>query len=94
MPTARSSVRPDQVSVSYRTIGELKLDSRNARVHSAAQVRQLAASIEAFGFNVPILVDAHDNVLAGHGRLLACKRLGYVQVPTIRLDHLSEAQAA
>ena len=93
MPTARSSVCPNQVSVSYRTIGELKLDPRNARVHSAAQVRQLAASIEAFGFNVPILVDAQDNVLAGHGRLLACKRLGYVQVPTIRLDHLSEAQA-
>jgi len=93
MPTARSSVCPNQVSVSYRTIGELKLDPRNARVHSAAQVRQLAASIEAFGFNVPILVDAQDNVLAGHGRLLACKRLGYVQVPTIRLEHLSEAQA-
>ena len=48
MPTARSGVRPE-VSVSYRTIGELKLDPRNARIHSAAQVRQLAASIEAFG---------------------------------------------
>src|SRR5262249_20612632 len=70
-----------------------KPDPRNARVHSKAQVRQLAASIEAFGFNVPILVDALDNVLAGHARLLACKQLGYAQVPTIRLEHLSAAQS-
>src|SRR5689334_9048744 len=93
MSSSRSNARADRVSVSYRSIGELKPDPRNARMHSKAQVRQLAASIEAFGFNVPILVDGQDNVLAGHARLLACKQLGNAQVPTIRLEHLSAAQA-
>jgi DNA modification methylase len=51
-----------------------------------------AGSIEAFGFNVPILVDADLNVIAGHGRLLACKRLGWSEITTIRLEHLSESQ--
>jgi DNA modification methylase len=93
MPASRSNTRSTPVSVSYRVINELKPDPRNARLHSKAQIRQLAASIEAFGFNVPILVDAQDNVLAGHARLLACKQLGYTQVPIIRLEHLSAAQA-
>jgi ParB-like chromosome segregation protein Spo0J len=70
----------------------LKPDPKNARQHSAKQIRQIADSIEAFGFNVPILVDADLNVIAGHGRLLACKRLGWREVPTIRLEHLSETQ--
>ena len=83
MPSSRSSARADSVSVSYRSIEELKPDPRTARVHSKAQIRQLAASIEAFGFNVPILVDAQDNVFAGHARLLACKQLGYAQVDSI-----------
>jgi ParB-like chromosome segregation protein Spo0J len=93
MPSSRSTAHADRVSVTYRAITELKPDPRNARVHSKAQIRQLAASIEAFGFNVPILVDAQNHVLAGHGRLLACKQLGYAQVPTIALEHLSAAQA-
>src|SRR6266705_804739 len=53
----------------------------------------MAVSIEAFVFNVPILVDAQNNVLAGHARLLACKQLGYAQIPIIRLEHLSATQA-
>jgi ParB-like chromosome segregation protein Spo0J len=73
-------------------IESLKPDPKNARQHSAKQIRQIADSIEAFGFNVPILVDADLNVIAGHGRLLACKRLGWREVPTIRLEHLSETQ--
>jgi DNA modification methylase len=73
-------------------IGALKPDPANPRRHSPKQVRQLAASIEAFGFNVPILIDARNQVIAGHGRLAACKRSGWAEVPCIRTDHLSEAQ--
>jgi ParB-like chromosome segregation protein Spo0J len=68
-------------------------DPRNARRHERKQVRQIADSIRAFGFNVPILVDADLKVIAGHGRLLACRQLGQREVPTISLEHLSEAQA-
>jgi DNA modification methylase len=64
----------------------------NPRTHSDAQVAQIAASISAFGFNNPILVDTKAGILAGHGRLLAARKLGLVEVPVIVLDHLSEAQ--
>src|SRR5689334_4658335 len=81
------------LTVIARPIATLKLDPRNARVHSPRQIRQIAASIEAFGFNVPVLIDAAGQVIAGHGRLLACAQLGWQEVPTIRLEHLSAAQA-
>ena len=64
----------------------------NARTHDAAQVAQIAGSIEAFGFNVPVLVDGNNGVIAGHGRLLAAQKLGLDEVPTIELRHLSESQ--
>jgi DNA modification methylase len=83
---------PRRLSVAYQPIGSLKVDPRNPRLHSRRHVRQLARSIKAFGFNVPILVDANLNVIAGHGRVLACRELGWTEVPTIRLDHLDEAQ--
>ena len=73
-------------------IGQLKPDPRNARVHSKKQIRQIAKSIASFGFNVPVLVGANLNVIAGHGRVLAAKQLGLTEVPTIRLDHLTEVQ--
>jgi hypothetical protein len=56
-------------------------------------VRQIARSIESFGFNVPVLVDGQLKVIAGHGRVMACQLLGWREVPTICLDHLNEAQA-
>ncbi|HLJ48865.1 MAG TPA: DNA methyltransferase [Bryobacteraceae bacterium] len=65
---------------------------RNARTHSAEQVAQIAASILEFGFNAPILVDTNDGVVAGHGRLLAARKLGLAEVPVVVLDHLSETQ--
>ncbi len=71
----------------------MKLDLRNPRQHSPQQIRQIARSIEAFGFNVPVLVDANMKVIAGHGRVMACQQLGIEQLPTIRLEHLTEAQA-
>src|SRR5713101_867424 len=82
-----------RVEVVYRRISELRCREDNARRHSAKQIRQIARSIESFGFNVPILVDANLTVIAGHGRILACRLLGWDEVPTICLDHLSEAQA-
>ena len=80
-----------RVSVVYHPITALHANPRNARTHSQRQVRQIAASITEFGFNVPVLVDRDLKVIAGHGRLLACKSLGWSEVPTIGLDHLSEA---
>jgi DNA modification methylase len=66
--------------------------ARNPRTHSDAQIAQIAASIEEFGFNNPILVDTNAGIIAGHGRLLAAQRLGLTEVPVIVLDHLTEAQ--
>ena len=66
LPYSPSSQRP-LLSVSYVPLDRLKPDPGNARQHSAKQIRQIAKSIETFGFNVPILVDAHGNVVAGHG---------------------------
>jgi DNA modification methylase len=66
--------------------------ARNPRTHSDAQIAQIAASIAEFGFNNPILVDTKAGVIAGHGRLLAARKLQSAEVPVIVLDHLTEAQ--
>ncbi len=66
--------------------------ARNARTHSEAQVAQIAASIEEFGWTNPILVDGDGGIIAGHGRALAAGVLGIKSVPCIELAHLSEAQ--
>ncbi len=77
-----------QLRVVYRPISELKLDPNNPRVHSPKQLRQIALSIETFGFVVPALVDAKGRVITGHGRIMACKQRGWREVPTIPLEHL------
>ena len=82
-----------QISIVHQPLEHIRLDPKNPRAHSKSQVRQIAKSIEAFGFNVPILVDAQLNVIAGHGRVMACRSLGWSEVPTICLEHLSAAQA-
>src|SRR5262245_53365599 len=82
-----------QLQVVYQRIDRLQLDPKNPRSHSPKQIRHIARSIEAFGFNVPVLVDADLKVIAGHGRVMACRELGWIEVPTIRLDHLNAAQA-
>lgn len=66
----------------------------NARKHSAKQINVLAQSIKDYGFNVPILVDRENVVVAGHGRLLAAKQLGLDKVPIIRVAHLTDKQIA
>lgn len=78
--------------VVYRDISELKPYKNNARKHSKKQVKQIAASIEQFGFVNPVLVDDDDNIIAGHGRVLAAKELGLQQVPTIKISHLTPEQ--
>jgi DNA modification methylase len=81
-----------KLTIEYLPVGSLRPDPKNARLHSEKQVQQIARSIETFGFNVPVLVDANLQVMAGHGRLRACELLGIAQVPAIRLEHLSEHQ--
>jgi ParB-like chromosome segregation protein Spo0J len=71
----------------------LKPDPANARIDGKKQIRQIARSIETFGFNVPLLIDADMKVIAGHGRLSAARQLGFSEVPTISLGHLTPAQA-
>src|ERR1700692_3067850 len=66
--------------------------ARNARTHSDAQVAQIAASIAEFGFNNPVLADPDGGIIAGHGRVLAARRLKHTHVPVVVLDHLSENQ--
>jgi DNA modification methylase len=81
------------VTIEQLPIDELRLDPRNPRRHSDLQIGQIAQSIQAFGFNVPILVDPSNNVLAGHGRAAAAKKVGCRVVPVIRLTHLTATQA-
>jgi len=64
--------------------------ARNSRTHSDAQVAQVAGSIREFGFTNPVLIDAEDGIIAGHGRVLAALKLKLDTVPCIRLSHLSE----
>ena len=89
----QNAKHPTPLSVQSRPIAELRPYPKNARTHSRHQIQQIARSIEAFGFNVPILIDDRGSVIAGHGRLLACELLGWKSVPTIELTHLSETQA-
>jgi hypothetical protein len=72
--------------------GELIPYARNAKLHSDQQVQQIAGSIREFGFNNPVLIDADNGIIAGHGRVLAAQLLKLDAVPCIRLAHLTETQ--
>jgi 16S rRNA G966 N2-methylase RsmD len=80
------------LKVEYLTTQCLKCYKRNARSHSKKQIRQIAASIERFGFTNPLLIDKDDMILAGHGRLAAARLLGLSRVPCVRLDHMTPAE--
>ena len=82
-----------RLSIEYLPLDRLAPDPDNTRIHSKTQIAQIAKSIKAFGFSVPILIDAADKVLCGHGRLEACRRVGMTEAPVVRLDDLSESQA-
>lgn len=66
--------------------------ARNARTHSDAQVAQIAGSIREFGFCNPVLIDENDGIIAGHGRVMAARKLGLTEAPCIRLSHLTKTQ--
>jgi len=66
--------------------------AKNSRVHSDNQVAQIAASIKEFGFNDPIEIDEDNMILAGHGRVLAARKLGMLKVPCVKIEGLSKAQ--
>lgn len=80
------------LAISLRLVAEIYPDPRNARTHSKAQIEQIAASIQEFGFTNPILITPAGLIIAGHGRLLAAKKLGLAEVPTIELNGLSDQQ--
>lgn len=66
--------------------------ARNARTHSETQVKQIAGSIQEFGFCNPVLIDATNGIIAGHGRVMAAQLLKLETVPCLRLSHLTDAQ--
>ena len=84
----------DQVKllITYLTPSTLKLANRHARRHAKKQIRQIAAAIQEFGFINPVIVDKEGRVICGHARVLAAQLLGMKEIPTIRIEHLTEAQ--
>jgi ParB family chromosome partitioning protein len=82
-PTMKIETLPTEKLIPY---------ARNTRTHSDEQVAQIAASIREFGFTNPILIDGQDGIIAGHGRVMAARKLGLNEVPCIRLGHLTDAQ--
>ena len=80
------------IKLEQRDVSTLIPFARNSRTHSDEQVAQIAASIREFGWTNPVLIDGKSNIIAGHGRLLAARKLGMAQVPAIVLDHLTDAQ--
>ncbi len=80
------------LKLEYRAVEALIPYARNAKQHSEAQVAQIAASIREFGWGAPILIDGQNNVIAGHGRLLAARKLGITEVPVVPMEHLTDTQ--
>ena len=82
----------NKLQVTYKPVADLIPYANNSRTHSDEQVTQVAASIKEFGFTNPLLIDEKSGIIAGHGRLMAAKKLGLEQVPTITLEGLTDAQ--
>jgi len=82
----------ENYQIEWRDVASLLPYARNSRTHSDAQVAQIAASIKEFGWTNPVLVDGDGTIIAGHGRLMAARKLGMTKAPVIRLEHLTEAQ--
>ena len=80
------------MKITQKKVTELIPYVKNSRTHSDEQVAQIAASIKEFGWTNPILVDGQNGIIAGHGRLLAARKLGFKDVPTIELANLTEIQ--
>ena len=80
------------MKITQKKVTELIPYVNNSRIHSDEQVAQIAASIKEFGWTNPILVDGENGIIAGHGRLMAARKLGHTEVPTIELKDLTETQ--
>lgn len=80
-----------ELKIEYVDINSIKPYKNNAKLHSKEQIEQIKKSIEQFGMDDPIGI-WQDEIVEGHGRLIACKELGYTEVPIIRLDHLSDEE--
>lgn len=81
-----------EIAIKYQSAKGLIPYARNSRTHSEEQVAQVAASIREFGWTNPILIDEENMIIAGHGRLLAAQKLGLSEVPTIKLEGMTQAQ--
>jgi len=81
-----------KLQIVYKPVADLIPYARNSRVHSDAQVAQIAGSIREFGFRVPVLIDGEDGIIAGHGRVKAAMKLGMEEVPTIDGSDMTETQ--
>ena len=82
----------NQLQIEYVPIGTLKPYENNAKLHPDDQIEQICESIRQFGMNDPIAVWKDSEIIEGHGRLLACRKLGMQEVPVIRLDSLTDEQ--
>lgn len=82
----------EELNIVYKPIKELKPYKKNAKKHSKEQIEQIANSIKEFGFTQPVIIDKHNSVVAGHGRILGAKKAGLKQVPTVCLEELTEEQ--
>lgn len=82
----------NRLQIAYLSPNALIENPRNARMHSAKQIGQISRSIASFGFNSPVLRDRDSMIVCGHGRVAAAKALGLEEIPTVLLDHLTEAQ--
>jgi ParB-like chromosome segregation protein Spo0J len=81
-----------QLNVKYRKVEDLIPYVNNSRKHSDEQVAQISASIKEFGWTNPILIDGTNSIIAGHGRLMAARKLKMDEVPTIEISHLTDTQ--
>ncbi len=82
----------DRLKITHQSFAALRPRATNPRTHSKKQIRQIADSIERFGFTNPVLIDRAGGIIAGHGRVEAAKLLGMEKVPTIRLEDLSATE--
>jgi len=78
--------------IEMKPVAILKLYAGNARKHSKKQIQQIADSIRRFGFTNPVLISDQDEIVAGHGRVMAAKQLGISMIPTLRLSNLSDEE--
>lgn len=82
----------NKLQVVYKEVDDLIPYARNSKIHDETNVNLIAGSIKSFGFNNPVLLDGENGIIAGHGRVLAAKKLGMKQIPTIELQGLSETE--